>query len=355
MLAPGGDDESMANIRKWIADARALEEEGDLQGALATYRKALVAQEETSGFADLSLYNGLGDLHLRSGDPREAVEAYERAAAQCEEQQLYANGIALCKKILRNAPGHLAACHRLGRLFALSGLEAEARSNFHRYAEHLRVHESEEEAWLALRELVELSGDEEVAAELADRLAAANRPDDALAMLRAARDLRERAGCGFVTLVRKIQELQARGLTAAESEPDETDETVRPPPAASPEEEADTESLTSELQRVLSQLHGEERFRHALPLVGHLLEIQPGRFELLHRQLAYAFALGEEEVAVSAYLALGECLDRELQTFKLRTLSTSTASGVVTAAVNVEPATEPAAGLPGGEAISCPT
>ena len=71
----------MANIRKWIAEARELEESGDLQGALAAYRKALVAQEETSGFADLSLYNGLGDLFLRAGDTQEAVKAYESAAA----------------------------------------------------------------------------------------------------------------------------------------------------------------------------------------------------------------------------------------------------------------------------------
>jgi len=355
MLALKGDGESMANIRKWIADARDLEDAGNLHGALATYRKALVAQEETSGFADLSLHNGLGDLHLRSGDLQEAVEAYESAAVQCEEQQLYANGIALCKKILRNAPGQLTAYRRLGRLFALSGLEVEARANFHEYARQLRAKGSEKEARLALGELVELTGDEEVAAELADAFAEEGRVQDALELLRSARDRRERSGRGVVTLVRKIQELQPRGLPAAPAAPVEADVTPQPGMAEIPDDAADTDSLICELHRVLSQLHGEDRFRHALPLVEHLLEMQPGRFELLHRKLAYAFALGEEGAAVSAYLALGECLDRELQTFKLRTLSTSTPSGAVTAAVNVEPASESASRSLGGETISCPT
>lgn len=332
----------MANIRKWIAEARKLEEAGDLPGALSTYRKALVAQEETSGFADLSLYNGLGDLYLRSGAPREAIEAFESAAAQCEEQQLYANGIALCKKILRNAPDHAPGYRRLGRLFALSGLEAEARANFHEYARRVREQGREDEALLALLELVELTSDEEAASELADRFTEQGRVDEALEMLRAARDRRERAGQGFVTLVRKIQELQPRGLSGSAAEPMRA-APMAPTPAAEPRssseipiDEVDTDSLTDELQRVLSQFHGDERFRHALPLVEHLLEIQPGQFELLHRKLAYAFALGEEGAAVSAYLGLGECLDRELRTFKLRTLSTSTESGAVTAAVNVE-------------------
>jgi len=340
----------MANIRKWIADARELEEEGDLPGALTTYRKALVAQEETSGFADLSLYNGLGDLHLRAGDPSEAVEAYERAAAQCEEQELYANGIALCKKILRNAPGHFATYRRVGRLLALSGLESEARTNIRTYARHLLERGEEEEALAALRELVELTGDEEVAAELADEIVSRGRIDEALEMLRFARDRRKRAGRGFVTLVRKIQELQQRPSSV-----EAADAGAPSPRAERVDGVVDTDSLTSELNRVLSQLEGDERFRRALPIVEHLLEMQPGRFELLHRKLAYAFALGEEEAAVSAYLALGECLDRELATFQLRSLSTVTPAGAVTAAVSMEPVSDLETEVTGRETHSCPT
>ncbi len=359
----------MANIRKWIAEARELEESGDLQGALAVYRKALVAQEETSGFADLSLYNGLGDLFLRAGDMDQAVEAYESAAAQCEEQQLFANGIALCKKILRNAPDHLPVYRRLGRLFALSGLDAEAGTNYQEYANRATVAGRPDLALDALREMVEITADEGAAVELADTFVDQGRIDAALEMLRAARDQRERQGRDFVTLLRKIQELQPH---ATGGEDARADAVVRPtppvpeepppapearapavesPPAATPAlesgsspDEADPGELLRELQRVLSQLDGDDRFRHALPLVEHLLELQPGRFDLLHRKLGYAFALGEEAKAISAYLALGQCLDRQLSSFTLRTLSTATQSGAVTAAVKVEAASEMAPG-----------
>ena len=364
----------MANIRKWIAEARDLEESGDLGGALAIYRKALVAQEETTGFADLSLYNGLGDLFLRAGDSAEAIEAYENAAARCEEQQLYANGIALCKKILRNAPDHLPVYRRVGRLFALSGIDAEASASYREYASRARASGREDLALEALREMVHLTADEAAAVELADTMANEGRYDAALEMLRATRERRERQGRDFVAIIRKIQELQPHatspdpgaGVAAEDASPIAGARTARPsgPDRAGPSEPrrpgggvrpprddepdgsdptrrpsfdpADTASLTRELHRVLSRFEGEDGFRHALPIIEHLLEIQPGRFELLHRKLAYAFALGEESAAVEAYLAIGECLDARCESFTLRTLSTSSPTGDVTAAVKVE-------------------
>ncbi|MDX1395483.1 MAG: tetratricopeptide repeat protein [Gemmatimonadota bacterium] len=372
----------MANIRRWIAEARDLEDSGDLQGALSVYRKALVAQEETSGFADLSLYNGLGDLYLRAGDTPKAIEAYESAASQCEEQQLYANGIALCKKILRNAPDHVPAYRRAGRLLALSGLDAEAAANFREFAARETAAGRPHEAREALREMVELTADEEAAVDLADQLVASERASDALEMLRAARDRRERQGRDVVVLLRKIQELSSLVRTddgeerPAEASSPTSAEPARPPsersepssrgrssadraasdasgdPGVSGEVDASSENaafepstsldhadpgaITRELHRVLAEARGEDRFRYALPLVEHLLEFQPGRFELLHRKLAYAFALGDEQATISAYMALGECLDRHLESFTLRTLSTATPSGAVTAALKVE-------------------
>lgn len=350
----------MANIRKWIAQARTLEQAGDFQGALATFRKALVAQEETSGFADLSLYNGLGDLYLRFGRVEEAVEAFERAARQCEEQQLYANGIALCKKVLRNAPGRADAYRMAARLFALSGLEAEARQHFREYAE--RVGEADPSAVSeARREMVELVADEEAAIELAESLDGRGRAAEAVELLRTTRDRREREGRSVVHLVRKIQELQPRvseprlastttrrssaRITTREAPPSaETPAVTKEEAEDEPAYDADTASLTRELEQVLSSFEGTERFKLALPLVEHLLEIHPDRFDLLHRKLAYAFVLGAEDVAIEAYLALGECLDRHFGTFNLRTLSTSAPSGAVTAAIKVEPAVELAPG-----------
>jgi len=340
----------MANIRKWMAEARACEDRGDVHGALSVFRKALVAQEESSGFADLSLHNGLGDLYMRAGRVEDAIEAYETAATQCEEQQLFANGLALCKKILRNAPDHTPVYRRAGRLFALSGLHVESQTSYREHARRAIAAGDPELAVDALRERVDVMADDEAALALADTLSRRGQVEDALAMLRSVRGRREREGTGVVPIVRKIQELQPRmPLDGVPSVPDELAPAPSPEPpvsdgTASHVEEVDAEALSRELHTVLSQVEGEDRFRQALPLVEHLIDLEPGRFDLLHRKLAYAFAVGDEQAAVDAYLALGECLDRQLTSFKLRSLSTTAESGATTAAVTVERAVELAPG-----------
>lgn len=339
----------MANIRKWMAEARNLERKGDLQAAIATYRKALAAQEETSGFADLALINGLGDLYRRAGRHDEALEAYERAAAQCEEEQLYANGIALCKKILRNAPEATAVYRRAGRLYARSGLAADARASYETYMTRLVEEGRDDEVRAARAELAELSGAEDIALELADELAGEGRVDDAVELLRSVKGRRDREGSDTVSLLRRIQELTARDADSAVPVPPSATPSSAPTSAgasSAPRErsgalqpgpgEVDADSLARELQDVLSRVEGDERFRRALPLIDHLLEIDPGRFDLLHRKLGYAYEVGDEAVVVAAYLALGECLDATLAGFTLRSLSTATESGSVTAAIKVE-------------------
>jgi hypothetical protein len=99
-------------------------------------------------------------------------------------------------------------------------------------------------------------------------------------------------------------------------------------------------SLMDELHGVLARLDGTERFRHALPIVDHLLEFQPDRFELLHRKLAYAYALGEEAAAIDAFLALAGVLDQTLESFSLRALSSSSPSGEVKTGLTVEERSE---------------
>jgi tetratricopeptide (TPR) repeat protein len=410
----------MANIRRLMAEARRLEESGDLQKAIVLHRQALAVQEETTGFADLSLYNGLGDLYLRAGELRKAVEAFEEAAQHCEDQQLYSNGIAVCKKILRNAPDCVGAYRREGRLLALSGLEAQSLASYRTYLEHMKREGRTNETIEALSEFVDLTAHDETALELAERMVEVDRGLEALTRLRAVRDRREEQGRDVVALVRRIQELQPRYGTPAQgatgqktpsAHPRSTSGSGSPPPSAetgsevsyaAPEtpkaeervpssasspghaeptvgrvqagttpgtanveadppaasggaaepvaktddqvsasshphdSDSDVTALMHELQDVLSRLDGEQKFRHALPIVEHLLEFEPDRFELLHRKLGYAYALGEEAATIAAYLALGECLDRHLSSFSIRALSTSTPDGDVKAALKVE-------------------
>ena len=341
-----------------MAEARRLEESGDVQEAIVVYRQALAVQEETTGFVDLSLYNGLGDLYLRSGELGEATEALEEAAQHCEDEQLYSNGIAVCKKILRNAPDYVHAYRRLGRLQALSGLEAQSLSNYRTYCEHMEREGRPDDVMEALWEFVELTADDATALELADTLVETDQGLEALTRLRAVRDKREEEGRDVVALVRRIQELQPRygepreasppapaaprAETAGPSHAAATDraeseahrDTVRP--TRSHDSDSEVATLMHELQDVLSRLDGKERFRHALPIVEQLLQLEPDQFGLLHRKLGYAYALGEETATIEAYLALGECLDRHLSSFSVRALSTSTPSGSVKMALQVE-------------------
>ncbi len=507
----------MAVLSNWMAEARHLEGAGDLQAAVAIYRKALANQEETAGFADLSLYNGLGDLYLRAGKKSDALQAYEGAAQHCEDQQLYANGIALCKKILRNAPDHADAYRRAARLSALSGLEAEARLHHGRYRKQLIEEGRGAEALDALQEIVEIMADEESSVELAEAFAERGEADRALELLRAVKSRRQDEGRAVVILVRTIQELQQRGETdspsgpapeptplastpveevpveevpaeevsveevpvesfseldtsagysllpdvqpelAIETEPAidteptievepvfaaepvvEVEAVLEPTPivesepvmeaepvaAAAPKytsilEELDNEFsdepdaplddpwesgsvsdpslgafgsevetqveadaqvavdpifdptpaaqtersepsrieentavvlessfveaagdpmalLLARLNVIMAEAEGPGCFPQALEVIDEMLTIEPGRFELLSRKLHYAFAIRDEAATISAYLALGESLDHHLASFAVRTLSSSNAAGVVTAAVQVE-------------------
>ena len=360
----------MANIRRLMAEVRRLEESNDLEKAIVVYRQALAVQEETTGFADLGLYNGLGDLYLRSGDLDQAVQAFEEAAQHCEDQQLYSNGIAVCKKILRNAPDCVRVYRRVGRLLALSGLEAEALANYRIFCEEMETEGHPGLVIEALSEFVGITADLTTALELSDRLVAADRGHEALDQLRATRDRREKTGKDIVALVRRIQELQPRpgaaqepsasasvsnqstgaqpvdssstasadAATTLRAEPMGSDPSVEKPTARRPA--SDMASLMDELHDVLARLDGADRFRHALPIVDHLLEFEPHRFELLHRKLAYAYALGEEAATIEAFLALADCLDRTLDSFSIRALSTSSSSGDVTTAINVEERSE---------------
>jgi tetratricopeptide (TPR) repeat protein len=150
--------------------------------------QALAASEKKGeSVGDLSLYNRIGDIHLRSGDQNKAVEMYERAIDRYAEQDLHSSAIALCNKVLRVLPSRSSVHRKLGQLQLSTGLLAEARVNFLRYA--TEVVETDADAGLdAMEEFAVATGDPEMVARFADELATAVSPDLALGRLRALRD-----------------------------------------------------------------------------------------------------------------------------------------------------------------------
>jgi tetratricopeptide (TPR) repeat protein len=129
---------------------------------------------------ELGLYNKLGDLYLKLGDVTSAVEQYEKAIGHYAEHGFPNNAIALCNKVLRNAPGRTPIYLKLAKLMLQRGFVAEAKQNLLEYAERMQKAGKLEDAFHALREFADLSPDnEEIRLLLAEQLQKAARTDEA--------------------------------------------------------------------------------------------------------------------------------------------------------------------------------
>ena len=95
----------MSKLEKLKDKAKALEAK-DPKGAIEAWLEALKLQEEEAEpNPDLSLYNRVGDLYLKLRDPGQAADCYERAVDRYADLGFHNNAIAMCNKVLRNAPG----------------------------------------------------------------------------------------------------------------------------------------------------------------------------------------------------------------------------------------------------------
>jgi tetratricopeptide (TPR) repeat protein len=105
---------------------------------------------------------------------------YERAVAKYTEGGFYNNAIALCNKVLRNAPGRTHIYLRLAQLMVQRGFVAEAKQNLLEYADRMKNAGKLDEAFRALKEFADLSpNNEEIRLVLAEQLKAAARTDEA--------------------------------------------------------------------------------------------------------------------------------------------------------------------------------
>jgi tetratricopeptide (TPR) repeat protein len=110
----------------------------------------------------------------------EAVEMYERAATLYADFGFPNNAIALCNKVLRNAPGRTHVYLRLAQLMVERGFVAEAKQNLLEYADRMQKAGKTDEAFRALQEFADLSPEnEEIRLMLAEQLKAAARTTEA--------------------------------------------------------------------------------------------------------------------------------------------------------------------------------
>jgi len=176
----------MMNVARLKEKARALELKEQWREALELYTR--LVEESPPEVLDISLWNRIGDLHLRLGQAEAAVAAYERAVEAYVEAGLANNAIALCNKILRTDPGCTSAYLRLGQISAAQGFLTDARASFLLYAERLNRAGRVEEALDALKEFAALAPEDvEVRLRLADQLHTHGRDVEAMEQLQLAR------------------------------------------------------------------------------------------------------------------------------------------------------------------------
>src|SRR5438477_323116 len=147
----------MSKLEKQKEKARSLETK-DPRGAIEVWLEALKAQEDDGEpNPDLSIFNRVGDLYLKVKDPAQAADYYDRAVDKYAELGFHNNAIAMCNKVLRNAPARQTTYLKLAKLYAAKGFMAEAKQNFLEYAERMQKAGKIEQAFAALKEFGDIS------------------------------------------------------------------------------------------------------------------------------------------------------------------------------------------------------
>jgi tetratricopeptide (TPR) repeat protein len=156
----------MSKLEKLKERARTLEAK-DTRAAIDTWLEVLEAQDrESDPNPDLGIFNRIGDLYLKVKDPGQAADYYDRAVDRYAELGFHNNAIAMCNKVLRNAPGRPTTYLKLAKLYAAKGFTGEAKQNFIEYAERMQKAGAVQQAFQALKEFADISADGEQLREM---------------------------------------------------------------------------------------------------------------------------------------------------------------------------------------------
>jgi tetratricopeptide (TPR) repeat protein len=207
----------MANNTKLREQARTAEQKENWAAAIGFYRQILDNPDGAED-TDTSLWNRLGDLHLKVNETERAVEAYEAAVKGYAEAGLHNNAIALCRKVLRLVPGRASIYLKLGQISAAKGFLADARQNFLEYAERMQRAGKLDASFEALKEFADLSPtDTDVRRLLAEQLASHGRKDEAVEQLRILIHQAEEKGATAVAdeLRQRIRDIDPAADTSA--------------------------------------------------------------------------------------------------------------------------------------------
>ena len=153
----------MSKLEQLKEKAKGLEAK-DPKRAVEIWLEVLNNQDETN--PDLSVYNRIGDLFIKLKDPGQAADYYDQAVDKYAELGFHNNAIAMCNKVLRNAPARQTTYLKLAKLYAAKGFIAEAKQNFVEYAERMQKVGKIEHAFAALKEFTNISAESESLREM---------------------------------------------------------------------------------------------------------------------------------------------------------------------------------------------
>jgi len=170
-----------ARLKKKAAE---FEAKRQYDRAIAVYEQIVAESSGSPRETDVPIYNRLGDLHLRVGNTDQAVVLYEKAVDLYAELGFFNNAIALCNKILRQAPNRSSVYYKLGKISAKKGFNSDAKQNFLEYAARMQRAGKLDEAFRALKEFADLCpGQDDVRLMLAEQLTRVGRKTEALEQL----------------------------------------------------------------------------------------------------------------------------------------------------------------------------
>ncbi len=156
----------MSKLEQLKEKAKGLEAK-DPKKAVEIWLGVLSGQEsEGEANPDLSIYNRIGDLYIKLKDPGLAADYYDQAVDKYAELGFHNNAIAMCNKVLRNAPARQTTYLKLAKLYAAKGFIAEAKQNFVEYAERMQKIGKIEHAFAALKEFTDISAESESLREM---------------------------------------------------------------------------------------------------------------------------------------------------------------------------------------------
>ena len=252
----------------------------------------------------------VGDLFVRQGDTKQAIEYFEKLAQLFLKDGFNSKAIAIYKKIGKLAPAETLPLERLAELYVQQGVQSEARPLFLQLAETYLKENRSQQAVEVLHKLLEVEPDNpRVQSRLAELYLAMGRKREAAeTYLSFARRLLERGDSAEAQkLLDKALEVDPANTAAVQLKAQAVSSTEKPDSAIAmlerlPDAEAggETTSLLIDLSLKAGQMS------RARELARKAFASDPKHFQLPYRVAAAQLEGGEADAALEL---LGEIRD----------------------------------------------